>query len=238
MTFPIGSTKINVFPEKYLLPGDAMNTFRNTDIRWLTAALFWGSLWGAAEATAGHILHLLRIPGLAGMVMFPLGVYFMAKAFKASGKIKIIGLSALFASAIKLIDLAAPLSSPEAVINPALAILCEALAVMGVLFLFKKEFTLPSLPVFSGAAFGWRIFFLGLVAVHQFLIGSSGIWDTGGVPLLRFMGLDPLVNVILLTFIFHRFNSRAAVSEKTFLYRFPAFAPLVFLAALFLEWFI
>lgn len=34
-------------------------------------ALFWGSVWGLAEATLGHLLHLARVPGLPGLAMVP-----------------------------------------------------------------------------------------------------------------------------------------------------------------------
>ncbi len=104
---------------------------------WVGSALFFGAIWGFAEATAGHILHLMKIPGLPGMVMFPVGIYFMLKAFHASGKIKATWLTASTASAIKLTDLAVSMSNPEAALNPAAAILCEALIVMAVLAVLR-----------------------------------------------------------------------------------------------------
>jgi len=46
------------------------------DIQLLFIPLFWGSLWGIAEASLGHVLHLVGFPGLAGIVMFLLGPQF------------------------------------------------------------------------------------------------------------------------------------------------------------------
>ena len=95
--------------------------------------LFWGSLWGLAEATLGHVLHQIPIPGIAGYVMFPIGAFFMVQAFNHSGKLSAIPLTALMAAHIKLIDLILPARSPFVVINPVVAILCESLVI--VLFL-------------------------------------------------------------------------------------------------------
>ena len=88
--------------------------------------LFWGSLWGLAEATLGHALHHVPIPGIAGYVMFPIGAFFMVQAFRYSGKLSAILLTAFVAAHIKLIDLFLPARSSLAVINPAMAMLCEA----------------------------------------------------------------------------------------------------------------
>jgi hypothetical protein len=122
-------------------------SYRN---RWCAAALIWGSLWGAAEATVGHVLHLVKIPGLPGMVMFPLGVFFMLKAFQAAGKIKVIWLTALTASAFKMADLAVSSSFPEAALNPAAAILFEALIVIAVLAAVKLVPASFDIPVLTG----------------------------------------------------------------------------------------
>lgn len=104
---------------------------------WIGAALFFGTVWGFAEATAGHILHLIKIPGLPGMVMCPVGIYFMLKALHSAGKIHVVGMTALIASAVKLSDFAVSMSYPEAVLNPAGAILFESLIVMAVLAVFR-----------------------------------------------------------------------------------------------------
>ena len=96
-------------------------------------ALFWGSLWGITEATLGHVLHMLRIPGLAGFVMMPLGVFFMLKAFQTSGKPSGILLTSICAAGFKLSNLLFPGIDPAAAFNPALAILAESLAVFAVI---------------------------------------------------------------------------------------------------------
>jgi len=97
----------------------------------LVSTLFWGSIWGIWEATAGYIIHLTHIPGLPGFVMFPAAFYFMSRAFVRSGKQEVIFLTACVAAGFKLLDLFIPGQNIQGVVNPAQAILLESLAVAG-----------------------------------------------------------------------------------------------------------
>lgn len=94
----------------------------------LAAALVWGSVWGLGEATLGHLLHLTRIPGLPGLVMFPFGVLIMGRALARSGSATAVFLTGAVAAGFKFLDLLLPGTDILAVINPAQAILLEALA--------------------------------------------------------------------------------------------------------------
>ncbi|MFC2163578.1 hypothetical protein ACFLT2_01125 [Acidobacteriota bacterium] len=96
----------------------------------LTMALYWGSLWGLSEATLGHILHIVRIPGLAGFVMFPVGIFFMLKAYRDSNSLRAIFTTAVVAAAIKLSDLLLPGTYTIDVFRPAMAIMTESLAIV------------------------------------------------------------------------------------------------------------
>lgn len=97
----------------------------------LAAAFLWGSLWGLWEATAGYLAHLTHIPGLPGFIMAPAALYFMSRAFAEAGKIGSVFLTACVAAGLKLLDIFIPGRTLQAVINPALAILLESLAVAG-----------------------------------------------------------------------------------------------------------
>ena len=101
-------------------------------------ALFWGSLWGIWEATAGQLVHLVRIPGLPGFIMFPAAFFFMSRAFARSGRAESIFLAACVAAGIKLFDLFIPGELVQAVVNPAQAILLESLAVTGFYSFFGR----------------------------------------------------------------------------------------------------
>ncbi len=90
-------------------------------------ALFWGAAWGTTEATFGHLLHALPVPGLAGSVMIPCAVYFMIRALRAAGRPSSMVLAAVFAALIKLADILLPGRGVLMALRPALAILTEGL---------------------------------------------------------------------------------------------------------------
>lgn len=110
----------------------------------ISGALFWGSVWGSAEASMGHILHLLRVPGLAGFVMIPIGILMMARAFKDSGRSVAVFLTSAVAAGLKFVDFLIPGTDPAVVVRPALAILAQglALASMVSLAVAKAPFSL------------------------------------------------------------------------------------------------
>jgi len=104
-----------------------------------SAALLFGSLWGLAEATAGYALHALRVPGLAGCLMFPLGFLLMSRAYARNGRPTAAILTSWVAASIKLVDFLIPGADAMAVLNPAQAILFQGLAAAGLLSVFGTE---------------------------------------------------------------------------------------------------
>lgn len=104
-----------------------------------TIAMFWGALWGLSEATLGHILHIVRIPGLAGFVMFPVGIFFMLKAYQDSKNLSVIFSTAVVAAAIKLSNLLLPGTNALDVLKPAMAIMTESLAVIVLLSIIENK---------------------------------------------------------------------------------------------------
>ncbi|MBM3296348.1 MAG: hypothetical protein FJY83_01990 [Candidatus Aminicenantes bacterium] len=114
------------------------------------AALVFGSLWGLAEATAGHALHALRVPGLAGFLMFPLGFFLMSRAAARAGRPSAAMLTSAVAASVKLVDLLLPGVDVMAVLNPAQAILLQGLAAAVLLSVFGAETTRRLGRLFSG----------------------------------------------------------------------------------------
>jgi hypothetical protein len=108
-----------------------MNERKSDGTALARTVLFWGSLWGIWEATAGHLVHLVKLPGLPGFIMFPAAFFFMSRTFARSGRAESIFLAACVAAGIKLFDLFIPGELVQAAVNPAQAILLEALAVTG-----------------------------------------------------------------------------------------------------------
>lgn len=104
----------------------------------LATALFWGSVWGLGEATLGHLLHLARVPGLPGLAMFPFAVLVMGRVLARSGTASAVFLTGIVAAGFKFLDLFLPGTDILAIINPAQAILLEALAGAVWVTLWKK----------------------------------------------------------------------------------------------------
>lgn len=166
----------------------------------LSTILFWGSLWGLTEASLGHMLHLLGIPGLAGFFMFPVGLYFMVRALKSTGKISAVPTAAVVAASLKLIDLFLPGTHLFQAVNPALAILSESLAFLFVIKMIRHPSGLFRYQSILSAVFGWRLIYSFFQI--SFLIvfsGMTGIFQSGTANILRFFILDSLVNFLIIS---------------------------------------
>lgn len=94
----------------------------------LATALLYGAVWGLGEATLGHLLHLVRVPGLPGLVMVPIAVAIMGRAAARSGSAAAVFLAGVVAASFKLFDLLVPGTDLLALSRPIQAILLEALA--------------------------------------------------------------------------------------------------------------
>lgn len=97
----------------------------------------WGALWGIFEATVGYLLHLL--PFSAGwLVWFPTACFFMGNAYRKTGSAVSVLFVGMLSASVKLLNLFLP-GRIDRVINPAISIVCEALAMGAVLALMSKR---------------------------------------------------------------------------------------------------
>ncbi len=161
--------------------------------------IFWGSLWGLSEATIGSLFHI--VPWIAGFFMFPVAFYFMKKALNDSRRLSAIFYTAAVAAGIKLTGLLFPFQQPATVINPAAAIMMEALAVI----LFFKVFGCARNHYqpreILTAAFGWRIAF---IAYHLLLVSLSlydGILQWSALTLARFLVLESIADTVIIALL-------------------------------------
>jgi len=205
--------------------------------RWIVAstiavALFYGSLWGLAEATAGHILHLLRIPGLAGFIMFPVGFFLMRRAFSRSGRFLAVFLTSWIAAGIKLADLFLPGADFLAVWNPVQAILLEGLAAAGILLAARKIHLIAAQAIL--ASLSWRLAYFALSFLWIELLAAGNLFQAGPVFLLRFLLLDSLANGLLIYFII-KMRLPLPIEKATKLFRRPALAAALLITALAVE---
>lgn len=172
---------------------------RDTLKQMAVISLFWGALWGIAEATIGYLAHLvIFIPGIAGFIMFPIGFYFMTRAYKDTGKPGILFSTAAVAASIKLVDLFLPNLSPIYTINPAIAILMESAAVFLVFKLLNAkpmQFRLGEVLI---ASTGWRLGFLFYSAILFVTAISQEFIRMGLEHILRFVLLESVVNALII----------------------------------------
>jgi hypothetical protein len=94
----------------------------------LGAGLICGSIWGLAEATLGHLLHMARVPGLPGLLMVPIAVAIMGRTAIRSRSAGAVFLAGAVAASFKLLDLLVPGTDLLVLSRPVQAILLEALA--------------------------------------------------------------------------------------------------------------
>lgn len=162
--------------------------------------VYWGSLWGIAEATLGYVLHMaaIQLPGLPGFVMFPVAFYFMRKGYLATGKADAVFQIAIVAALIKCCDFLIPGNIPIRIINPALSILLEGFAVaLAFAYAERRKAAVGFASVFSMGVL-WRAVFLFYLFLIS-LIDLPAALVTDGLPVsLRFLLLESCVNAVLM----------------------------------------
>ena len=172
---------------------------RDTLKQMAVISLFWGALWGIAEATIGYLAHLvIFIPGIAGFIMFPIGFYFMTRAYKDTGKPGILFSTAAVAASIKLVDLFLPNLSPIHTINPAIAILMESAAVFLVFKLLNAKPVQLRFGEVLIACTGWRLGFLFYSSILFVTAISQEFIQMGLAHILRFVLLESVINAVII----------------------------------------
>jgi len=166
----------------------------------LVTLLFWGAVWGICEATAGFALHLmaLALPGLPGVLMFPIGYLCMRQAQKGTGKAGAPLYAALVAASFKLADLLMPGYDLIRVVNPALSIVLEGLAVTAVCALRGASEGRPGFLQVLGMGVLWRTVF----SAHLYLTSLFGLpaalVTSGALTLLRFVLVESFFNSLVI----------------------------------------
>lgn len=162
--------------------------------------VYWGSLWGIAEATLGYVLHMaaIQLPGVPGFVMFPVAFYFMRKSYLASGKADAVFQVALVAALIKCCDFLITGNIPIRILNPAFSILLEGLAVALVFaYAERRKTDVGFASVFSMGVL-WRAVFLSYLFLISLIDLPAALVTDGLQVSLRFLLLESFVNAILM----------------------------------------
>lgn len=166
----------------------------------LLLLLFWGSVWGICEASIGCTLHLasVALPGLPGALMFPIGFFCMVRVRKDTGKTIAPFYIATIAAAIKLVDFLLPGHVTIYVVNPALAIVMEGLAVSGVYAVFRSPKRVADYTRVLGMGILWRALFASYLFVISLYELPAALVTSGAVTLLRFVLLESFFNSLII----------------------------------------
>lgn len=188
--------------------------------------LFFGALWGLAEASLGYALHFLPC-GFAGLIMFPLGFYLMYNVYRFSGQRSAVLAVGVLAALIKTVDLVLPLTGPMSVLNPVVSILIESLVVFAALKFFESRRVLPAVFLVSA---GWILLF---VLVQSFLLRpADGLYLYPLKEMLFYILLNIFVNTGLIL-LYLRNETRLSLRPQPEAAALSA--PLILLLALAVE---
>jgi len=170
--------------------------------------LFWGSIWGISEATLGYLNHIVFafLPGLPGLLMFPIAFAWMKQGYRATGKISSVLWMSCIAASVKLVDLWVPGNALFLIVNPAVSLLLEGLAFACVISIFTNEsFHFDWLSCFSMGVL-WRACFLLYMLGVAYVGLPAGLVTSGLAVASRFLILESFINAFVMVAI-HRWFS-------------------------------
>lgn len=162
--------------------------------------LFWGAVWGLCEAVIGYYVHLaaIAIPGLPGFVMFPVAFACMHQVYKATNHVKSVYWISVIAALIKCSDFLVPSNIPIRIINPAICILYEGLAVGVILSFLKTRNLNVKWTSFGAMSLCWRsIFMLHLMVISLWGLPAALV-TSGFYPAMTFLIFESLINTLLM----------------------------------------
>lgn len=135
---------------------------------YLMSVLIYGVSWGIFEATVGYALHFISFP-YSFLVWYPAACFFISNVYRKTQKLSSIFAVGTLCAAIKLLNLFLP-GRIDKVINPAISIVFESLAILAVIALAErlwgekeKGVTQKAVIAFSMNTL-WRVFYIVYLA--------------------------------------------------------------------------
>lgn len=183
--------------------------------KYLGSIVFWGALWGLTEATLGYVLHSLSL-GVGWLIWFPLAYFFINSVYRKTNSLYSIIFSSFLAASIKLVDFVMP-TSPDRIINPAVSIIFEGLAVFALFKISEGRrdadqiadqtadhgaaqpgyIRYPGYPGVLLASLGWRILYILYMLLMPESFASISPLRSGSA-LLSFLGVEAVTNSLLI----------------------------------------
>ena len=137
----------------------------------LLPVLLYGALWGIFEATLGSVLHLPafevgKLFTKSSIIMVPIAFLFMTMCYKKSGSLLSVIVAGLVSASIKL-STAFVMGMTIYVYFPAIYIVVESLAMMGVLAIFrpKNVLSLRSFASFVAACAVYEFSYISIASI-------------------------------------------------------------------------
>jgi len=158
--------------------------------------ILYGSMWGLIEATLGYALHWIFFP-ISGMIMFPIGAYFMKRAEKENDNKSSILYVSLIAALIKSVNLFMPNPMLVKALNPVLMILMQGILVY---VLLNKETNINVMKIVS-SSFVWRASFI-IILLVEFKSANAVYYLKGGAfRFINFIFIESMINSALIYLI-------------------------------------
>lgn len=163
----------------------------------LYAVITFGAVWGIFESTVGYLLHLFGLR-IGWMIWFPAAYFFIHQTYCYTESFSSVLCTALIASSVKLINLFFP-GRIDMVINPAISIVLEALAVMLVYkYVVNKQKDKRNPFVILLAGFTWRTLYICyILCMPQSYIDIAPFTTVNSF--LEYIFLYNVVNTALIT---------------------------------------
>lgn len=169
----------------------------------LSIIIFFGALWGIAEASIGYLLHI--IPGLSlyvsGAIMFSFASIILYKAYQKTHSRMSLLYIGIVAAAIKAVDFFLPFTNPFKIINPMLSIIFEALALFAVITMLSREDLKSKATALMIGSLAWRVLFFAYMGT-QYLSSGFVYLQTAGQYLEFFVVYALLSAAIALAFVY------------------------------------
>jgi hypothetical protein len=156
--------------------------------------LFWGSVWGLSEATAGFLLHLLPV-NIGWVVWFPMAFYFIRKVYRETSSLQCLFFTVMIACLIKLVNV---FMDPrlDHIINPVASMILESLAFA---LLYKKETAWhKTVPMVIGVNVAWRIGYSGYMLLMPESFQSLSPLNSGSA-MFMFLIIEVMVTSSIIT---------------------------------------
>ena len=168
--------------------------------------LAFGALWGIFEATVGYCLHLLpAVPGW--LIWYPMACAFMGAAYLKTKRESAILSVALISALIKLLNLLMPVRI-DRVINPAVSILFEAIAMIAAVIVMcrlsqdKRKGALLKGAAVLGMNTTWRLLYIAYIGflVPQWMRDISVL--SSQQQLIRFLVIENLLTTAIVLLVY------------------------------------